>query len=85
MSIDSFMDSCFMSYARTIENSMKGKVFKYKLYNDLYGTLDKVGKCIVKSCVYDRGLDCNVYCIKDVETGETYSRNQFKIDLEEVL
>ena len=84
MSVDSYMDSCFMSYASSIENDMKGKVFRYKLYKNLYGTLDKVGKCIVKSCRYNRDLDCNVYCFTDIDTNETHNVYQFMVEFEEV-
>ena len=80
--IEAHLDMVFEEAAKSIQSRHTGKVLSYRLYDDSMCNLIKEGKCTVTSCTYNRSLDCNVYDITDIDTGEKISAHQFRLELE---
>lgn len=83
-SIETFLDNLFTNHAEEVRRSMKGKTYEYKLLSDDYFKVVKTGKCHILGYSYSKQLDCNVYTVQDVETGETIRAHQFKLEVKEV-
>lgn len=74
----------FTEAAKQKEESMKGKVYVYKLYKGLLlDELAKKGKCKVLSREYERCIDCDVIGIIDIDTNEKFYASQFALELNE--
>lgn len=75
----------FTEAAKQKEESMKGKVYDYKLYKGdcFLGELLKKGKCKVVSREYERSIDCDVIGIIDIDTNEKFYASQFALELNE--
>lgn len=83
--VEGFLNGFFMDSARQKELQQKGRVYQYELRRKYDGTSDASGKCIVLARRYDRSLDCDVLSCLDIKTKETFSCNQFQIELEEYV
>ena len=83
MSMEQFLDNLFTNHANGIKKSLAGKKYRYHLLGTNYETIQK-GTCTILDCSYSKSLDCNVYRIKDCETGEVIEQHQFKLDLFEI-
>ena len=82
MSVETHLDNVFTEAALQVEKQMKGKVYAYKYYSGFcMDKLAKQGTCIVDSRRYNKGLDCDVLTVTDCDTKETFSANQFAIQL----
>lgn len=84
--MESYLNQVFEDDAARISSQISGKTAVYRLEAMGY-TVDavddgKTGICQILSVVYNRKLDCNVYRLKDVETGEEFSVTQFEVWLE---
>ena len=85
MSRESYLTSVLQEGAETKKRSMKPNLYLYKIYKEaLSDEIVAHGICKVTDCQYDRGLDCNVYSIIDMQTKEKYSAHQFRIDFIEL-
>ena len=81
--IEAHLDNVFAEGAKNIENQVKGKVYKYFIDNS-FTMLDAVnlkGICKIDSVQYDKSMDCNVYTITDLTTGQKHKADQLSIDL----
>lgn len=83
-SIETFLDNLFTDHAEEVRRSMKGKTYEYKLLSDDYSKVIKSGICYINGYAYSKRLDCNVYTITDVDTGERIEAHQFKLEVKEV-
>ena len=83
-SVETFLDNLFTSHAEEVRRSMKGKTYEYRLMNDDYSKVIKSGTCYINGYAYSKRLDCNVYTITDVDTGERIEAHQFKLEVKEV-
>ena len=79
--VETHLTNVFEEAAREIESSYDGKVLQYKLYDNNMHKVIKEGKCVVNSCRYSLSLDCDVYSVTDVDTGERFSGHQFRLIL----
>ncbi len=86
MGVESFLDQEFYNHAKELEKEMKGKSYKYKLYDEDYfdPKLVSEGICIIRSRSYSKSLDCDVMVILDVNLNKTFNCNQFNITLDEI-
>lgn len=95
-SIESYLDNMFAKAAKEEFNRTKFSlnhrkchlIYNYKILKNtsrcgLATKIDSCGRCIVTNIYYSKAEDCNIYSIKDIETGEYYSTNQFMIRLHE--
>lgn len=82
--VESFLDNLFYNSAKEKESEMKGKKYKYKKLANDYCTVIKTGTCTITSRNYNKSLDCDVLNCVDIDTKETFSCNQFRIDLFEI-
>ena len=83
-SVESFLDDLFSNHAQEVKRSMQDKTYTYKLLDNSYFGVVKSGKCHVLDCSYSKSIDCNIYTIKDIDTGETIRANQFRLEIKEV-
>lgn len=60
-----------------------GKTFDYKLMNGDFSQVIATGRCEVLNRYYNIALDCDVITFRDLDTNETKSVNQFRLNLHE--
>jgi len=85
MSIESHLDNVFNEYAHQIQNDMqKNGPYNYKLWSNSGSLapdkLIKTGRCEILQVRYAKHIDCNIYTIRDLDTGEKINANQFRIN-----
>jgi len=85
MSIESHLDNVFTEGARQRKAQCAGKIYKYKAYKShgLSSTLIAEGRCEVLDVSYEKFIDCDVYTIRDIDTGVQIRKNQFDLILKE--
>lgn len=69
-------------YAKQQLSECKDKVFEYEI---ILGDHEPYvsGNCSIIDITYDRTINCDIYCIKDLESGSTYIIDFFHILLKE--
>lgn len=82
--VETFLDNLFVNYAEEVRRSVKGKTYEYRLLDDNYSKVIKSGTCYINGYAYSKCLDCNIYTITDVDTGEQIEAHQFKLKIKEV-
>ena len=81
--VEAHLDRVFEESAKETQSYYANKIVQYKLYDNDMCNIIKEGKCTVNSCSYSRSLDCNIYSVTDVDTGENFSGHQFRLKLSE--
>ena len=81
--VETHLNQVFEESARDIQSYYTDKIVQYKLYDNDMCKVIKEGRCTVNSCSYSRSVDCNVYTVTDVDTGEKFSGHQFRLRLSE--
>jgi len=84
--IEAHLNNVFAEGAKRQAEYYKGKVWSYNIDDSLIlhsNGLKASGKCIVLDVSYSRVEDCNIYSIRDINTNEEYTVNEFIIKLKE--
>lgn len=84
--VEKHLDKVFTDSARNTAKYYSGKTWNYEI-DDRFSLnsngLKAKGKCVVLGVSYDKHEDCEFYTIRDINSGETYTVNQFIIELKE--
>ena len=83
MNIETHLNQIFEKAAMETHEKEKGIVYNYTYYKGLF--FDEFvckGKCIVLNRKYDKGADCDVLTIEDIETKNRYTDTMFNITLD---
>lgn len=86
--VESHLDQVFAEGAAMKSKEMAGKVYEYIL-NSMGYTVKKEdhgkkGHCRFLGAHYSTSLDCDVYHLVDIFTGEEFNPCQFEVNLKEV-
>ena len=86
MDIEQLFDEIFCNDAKRTLARQKNKIFDYRFFVEdgfVESKLVKEGKCKVIDRDYSRVGDCEIIKIKDIQTGEILTQNQFLLTLTE--
>ena len=84
--IERHLDEVFTEGAKSRYRELSGKVYNYDIDDSRsIGSkgLTAKGKCVVLDVSYSSYYDCEIYTVRDIDSGETHTVNEFVIKLKE--
>lgn len=78
--IESYLDNLFTNAAAKTESFYKDKIIEYTLFDDNCHIV-RTGKGRIRTCRYDKSIDCNIYVLDDIDREILFAAHQFEIDI----
>lgn len=86
--IERHLDNVFTGSAARLSIMTKGKTSEYQLdamgYTVKTADNGKTGTCKILGVYYSRELDCNMYQLQDIGTGEVLNVCEFEVWLKDI-